>query len=511
VKHTSLLLSPNTSKTELPYINWFINQKISDLTSQHQLSPAAIIKHNLKIFNLAAKSVPAYKKFLEDSDYKSAKHTLVSTDWQNIPTMNKSNYISKHSINDLSVGGDIYNQGKIISLSSGSSGKATFWPRGIHQEIEGAYLHELLLTSHFDLAKQKTLAVVTFSMGSYLAGTYTYNSIRHVASKNYDLTLITPGINVEDCLSMISQLAPSYDQVILAGYPPFIKDLLELGVNRGMSWDKYRVKLLFASEYFSEVWRDGVAKIAGIKNVINDTTNIYGASEGTMFGWETKESIFIRREASKNIALHKALFGSEFTPTLVEYQESLRYFEVIEGRLHLTAWGGVPLVRYDLRDFGGILNCTARRKILSDFGINIYDHLKLSELTTNPMVYVSGRADLSASIYGVLIYPDNIKKVLENHWDRTSGKFTIQTRPEDENNGVLTIHVELKQDKKISTKFESLLAKEIKLQLIQNSREYATLVSAVGSKVDPVVVLQPKNDTHYFSHGIKHKWIVQKS
>jgi phenylacetate-CoA ligase len=505
---SSPLLAPKLHYKDFEYINWFFTHKIKDLVSSQVLDADSILKLNFKRFYEAANSVPAYKSYLRALGVRPLSLKPTQANWDKIPQIDKKNYISKNNLSDMTLGGHISSHNKMLSLSSGSSGNPTFWPRGIYQEIEGAYFHEQLLTSHFALADHKTLVVVTFSMGSYLAGTYTYNSLRWVASKGYDMSIVTPGINKEDCLSMIKSLAPYYDQVILAGYPPFVKDLLELGVIKGIKWEDWHIKLLLASEYFSEKWRDGVAKIAGIKDVISDTTNIYGASEGTLFGWESKEAIFIKRAASQNKTLHRALFGSDLTPTLVEYNPALRYFEVIEGRLHLTAWAGVPLIRYDLKDYGGILSTEKRRKILRDFGIDISKHFKKSELTDYPMVYVEGRVDLSASIYGVLIFPEYIKKVVENEWDRLSGRLTIQTRSEEADNNTLLIHLELKEGKKKNLNFVKKLENSIKNELKKSSREYASLESAVGAKVWPKVILHSKNESDYFSKGIKQKWIA---
>lgn len=495
---------PDASEKDL--INWYLNYSISNFKQDFKNDSMLAKKLAYDKFNHALSSVPAYKQFLQQKGWTKKSNTYSEQEWDSIPLMDKSNYISKYPLNELVSNNTNSGIGKIISLSSGSSGTASYWPRGPWQEIEGALLHEQLLTNCFEIDKQSTLVVVAFTMGSYLAGTYTFNSVRWVGSKKYNLSVISPGIASQDGINMISKLAPYYDQIVLAGYPPFIKDLLEEGVNNGIKWQNWRIKLLMASEFFSEKWREGIGKLAGIKDVVKDTTNIFGASEGTLFGWESQEAIIIRQEASKNKELNMALFGSNLMPTLVEYNEALRYFEVIDGRLILTALGGVPLIRYDLKDNGGILSVEKRRKILLDYGIDITKRISSKSLSNNPMVYVLGRADQASSIYGVLIYPEYVKFAIEDEVNRLTGKFTMLTAGIGEGNAELNIHLELKKGKKRTEEYVRYLEEKIRLTLIGKSHEYMTLENSVSVKCWPKVYLHSNGDPSYFGSRIKQKW-----
>ena len=46
----------------------------------------------------------------------------------------------------------------------------------------------------------------------------------------YPITVITPGLNVEEILQMVRDLSPEYEQTIIVGYPPFLKTRLDEGV-----------------------------------------------------------------------------------------------------------------------------------------------------------------------------------------------------------------------------------------------------------------------------------------
>ncbi|MFN8566593.1 MAG: hypothetical protein U0Z44_03515 [Kouleothrix sp.] len=51
---------------------------------------------------------------------------------------------------------------------------------------------------------------------------------------------------------MVAELGPAYDQVVLLGYPPFLKDIADAGRARGLDWSRFAIKLVLAGEVFSE-------------------------------------------------------------------------------------------------------------------------------------------------------------------------------------------------------------------------------------------------------------------
>ena len=47
-------------------------------------------------------------------------------------------------------------------------------------------------------------------------------------------------------------MAPQYDQIILCGYPPFMKDVVDEAKDNGVNWKDFNIKMIFAAEAFSE-------------------------------------------------------------------------------------------------------------------------------------------------------------------------------------------------------------------------------------------------------------------
>ena len=64
-------------------------------------------------------------------------------------------------------------------------------------------------------------------MGAWIGGVFTYEAIRMVAENGkYPLTIYTPGIFKDEIFKAVENLSPKFDQTIIGGYPPFIKNLI---------------------------------------------------------------------------------------------------------------------------------------------------------------------------------------------------------------------------------------------------------------------------------------------
>src|SRR5690349_4861961 len=247
-------------------------------------------KAALNLFYQTAKEVPAYGDFLQKHGVHYKKIKTIEDFGKYVPVTNKQNYISQYPLHMLSPKGDLFSN-QVIAASSGTTGLPFFWPRGPIQDAEGIELHEKIYRDIFQANKLKTLVVVCFSMGEWVAGLFTATSTLGVASKGYKINVVTPGLERASAVKSIQTLGHYYDQIIIAGYPPFLKDVLDECVQSGIDWSKLNVKLLMAGEGISEEWRDYVLKEVRASNPLTDAINIYGSADATMLGHETPASI----------------------------------------------------------------------------------------------------------------------------------------------------------------------------------------------------------------------------
>src|SRR3989344_5055829 len=147
-----------------------------------------------------------------------------------------------------------------------------------------------------------------------------------------------------------------------------IKATIDEGIKNGLRWEDYQLGFIFSAEGFSEKFRDYIVRKAGLKNPYKDTLNHYGTVDLGTMAHETPLSILIRRLVDDKPAMNNALFKKEFRqPTLAQYMPDMFYFEEINGSLLCSAPSGIPLVRYDLKDYGGIYTLQQITKMLSDF------------------------------------------------------------------------------------------------------------------------------------------------
>lgn len=463
-------------------------------------------KNALELFRWAAKNVAAYKNFLHKNGINPAKIKSLS-DFAKVPAIDKKNYLRHYSFRDLLPGGKIP---FMTSASSGSSGQPFYWPRSQEQEDRGAQMHEPIFRDIFKIGKDRTLVMICFSMGTWIAGTFTMASAQQLAQKGYNITVITPGIEREDALAALANFAPLFERVIICGYPPFVMDIISEANERKIPLNKFKLNMLFAGENFSEKWRDTIHEMAGINDPLHGSVSIYGTADAGMLGHENPLSIFIRRKALENKEFATAMFGDiSFLPTMVQYYPDLIYFETVNGNIVFTTKSGIPLLRYNIGDMGRILTVENTEKILKEFG---YFNLIKKELQSwqYPMIVLGGRSDVAVTFYALNIYPENIKAGLED--DRVAkqltGKFVSYTKNiNKERDQKLIIMIEMNRNVHLTSSLKELTKLCIFDNLIKLNAEYRKLYHSINHKALPQIQLLPFGDPIFKVRGSKHKWV----
>jgi phenylacetate-CoA ligase len=253
------------------------------------MTPADGAGAALRLFRDAARTVPAYRDFLAANGVDPAGVTDLAT----VPLCTKVNYVQRYPLPERTRGGDLSAAAHAVAVSSGSSGEPTVWPRSVTDELVVARRFEHVLVDGFRAGERRTLVVVCFALGNWVGGMYTAAACRHLAAKGHPVTVATPGNNVDEILRVVATLGGYFDQTVLAGYPPFVKNVVDAGAARGVDWPAYRVKLLLAGEVFSEQWRDLMATRTGM--TATHSASLYGTADAGVLGNETPMSVTIRR------------------------------------------------------------------------------------------------------------------------------------------------------------------------------------------------------------------------
>ena len=468
-------------------------------------------EQKVKLFHHAAKKVPAYHNFLKKNKIDASK-IISLEDFRQLPQTDKKNYLRTYSLPGLCWEGTL-EKPIVFTATSGSTGEPFYFPRESKLDWEYSVLAELFV-SQSSSKKSPTLMIVCFGMGVWIGGVFTYQAFE-LANRNLkNISIITPGINKKEIFNTLRLLAPQYEQVILAGYPPFIKDIIDEAEENNINLKKLNLRLLFAAEAFTETFRDYLVKNGGVENRYLDTLNIYGSADLGAMAFETPVSILIRRLAMKNRQLFESIFSPiAKTPTLAQYNPLFINFESENGEILVTANNTAPLIRYAIGDSGGTLTFKEMQHHLELHGINLHHEAQKAGIGGHvyelPFVFVYERRDFSTTLYGLQIYPEHIREALLNPGiaDYLTGRFTLITKFNRNQNQFLEINLEVKRNKRINSLFKKRVLDQVVTELLLKNSEFRELHKSLGKRALPKLVFWPAEHPLHFRPGIKQKWV----
>ncbi len=468
----------------------------------------------LRLFHTMAARVPAYGDFLRKRKVNPKKIKTI-IEFKNVPILDKQNYLQAYPLEKLCWDGKFESGQWVISSTSGSTGEPFYFPREESQDMQYAGTAELYLRTNFEIHKKSTLYIDAFPLGPWIGGIFTYEVIKTIAERGaYPLSIITTGVDKKEIINAVRKFGARFDQVIIGCYAPFLKDALDDGIAQGLNWKKYNLKFVFSAEGFTETFRDYVAHQAGLKNIYRDTLNHYGTADQGTLAYETPLAILIRRTAIKKEKLYGRIFPVKHKlPTLCQYDPELFFFEEVAGGLLCSSYSGLPLVRYDLKDHGGVIGYEAMMHRIAESGINIKKEAKKAKIEDTvwrlPFVFVYERNDFSVSLYAFQVYPESVRKALQGKkfYNEVTGKFTMITQYDKNQNQYLEINVELKAGKRGSRKLENGVRKTITRWLLKENSEFRKTRSEIGERIDPRIIFWPYEHPTYFKPGTKQKWV----
>jgi phenylacetate-CoA ligase len=488
-----------------PDADRFFSTSLDGLIAERlALDPEALA---VGLFQRAAAQVPAYSDFLAGHGIEPAR-VATYADFQRLPLTDKPSYMRAYPLARRCRDGNLAACDR-VAVSSGSTGEPTFWPRSARDELDIALRFEQVFRDSFEAHRRGTLAVVCFALGNWVGGLYTTSCLWHLARKGYPLLVATPGNKKDEIFRAVRTLAPQFEQTVLLGYPPFVKDVIDAGLAEGIDWPRHRVKLVFAGEVFSEEWRGLVGQRIGSSAPCYDSASLYGTADGGVLGNETPLSIAVRRFLADHPQAARELFGESRLPTLVQYDPASRFFELHGNTLVVSGDNGVPLVRYHIADQGGLIGHARLRDFLADWNAGTLEAYGLDPsrpVRPLPFAYVFGRADFTVSFYGANIYPENVAVGLEQPelLDRATGKFVLEVKETADGDKFLSVTVELLPGVEADADLPPVIAASIRTQLLRLNSEFANY--APPEKHTPAVSLKPFADPVYFPAGVKHRY-----
>ncbi|WP_052398115.1 phenylacetate--CoA ligase family protein [Streptomyces sp. NRRL F-5123] len=453
----------------------------------------------LELFRRASSSIPAYADFLRRRGCDPA--LLVETaDFGRVPVTTKQNYLRSYPLADLMWDGSLDGV-RLMASSTGSSGTPCYWPQN-EDSLREAVLLNAPLFDTFGCRERSTLCVISFFMGVHVAGTYQLQAALRLARQGYRLTVISPGIDIDENVRALRDVAPGFEQTVVMGYPPLVRDVLVAASAAGVPLEKLRLRLLFSGESFSESWREGVHRAARTADPLTGSLGIYGSADAGIIGVESPLSVYVRRAAAEDPELCEALFpGAGSLPALVEFDPRHRHVEDVDGHLVLTVRSGLPLIRYRIGDVGRVISAKALSDAMARCGRDVPDDL--ARPSTGHFVGLYGRTDVMCTLYGVNIFPDDIKDGLErpDPASETSGRFLLAREDAETGGQFLRLRVELAPGATGSASLRRRVEQAVGESLRASNGEYRKLEEAMPGRCTLDVVLLPYGDPAFARTG----------
>lgn len=246
-------------------------------------------------------------------------------------------------------------------------------------------------------------------------------------------TVATPSVHLEMAVELLARAGASFDRVIIAAEPLFLKELGETALReRGPEFGSHVVACFVGGEWVAESWRRYVSELFGFSPEPSDRLGLMvsmGAAEvGLHVLHETPPLRTARRVLDSPLA-RQTLFGRDpgYSPTLLTWDPN-RLF--VEERLHedgvktlvMTALTRrlLPLVRYDLDDEAELVSPEAANAELARQGSEVR--------IDRPAVALWGRRGAAVTGDGWSLRPELVKEGLfatAAHAGALTGRFRI--------------------------------------------------------------------------------------
>lgn len=377
--------------------SWTLFRARFKVASEKMRDYASQVKANF-IYDKTMREVPAYRTFLNGA------HPAT---FGEVPVMNKENYIKKFKKLDTMAGGQLPRAGQ-IDTSTGTSGKPTMWVRGTEERMAVKTLLNFAATV---IVKNKPLFFINaFALGPWATGITTAGAMVDRA------ITFNPGPEADKILDFLQEFPPSEhpDRVyVIAGYPPFMKLLLEKAAERKIDLSQYPIKAVIGGEACSDLLRASLTRSEEKPQGFEEVYSSYGASDLDInIGYESPFEWQLRKACRENPKMAAELYGpNEPVPMIFHYDPMNYYVETNQNQeLIYTCVRDdrcSPRVRYNLKDRGKVLPSSDVRSILKKYGVEI-----VPPNTNLPLLFIWGREG-TVNYRGAKVPHEHLQEAIE--------------------------------------------------------------------------------------------------
>ncbi|MBN1599467.1 MAG: hypothetical protein JW894_14325 [Bacteroidales bacterium] len=325
-------------------------------------------KKLIKTVNHVLKHSSLYKKIASDG-LKSVSVKNEQEFKERIPIIDKEVLFNNNSLKELTTGISFEKIGT-IRISSGSSGSYSYQVQPTEKKFVDGLITEYLLKMLFNVPVDNSVIVNTLPAGFNIP--------------TFKVPVVITGTIEKHSYVTIKKIVHDFKHIVLTGEAPFIKKVLENGIEDGFSWKDHDVYIITGGEYVAENMRSYFSSLLGSESPEEGRVKInMGLTElATTVFFETVETIKIRRLAQSNEQFRSRFLGDNIKsiPEVMHYMPHELYMESItntEGRpeLVITLLGKkhhIPVIRYNTKDEVKLINYNELCSILIDCGLEKY-------------------------------------------------------------------------------------------------------------------------------------------
>jgi phenylacetate-CoA ligase len=453
-----------------------------------------------RVYEQARRSVPAYRDFLTKHGAPSVRARGLDPDLAVIPVTDKENYVRCHSVEARCAGGEIPPAGVVIDESSGTSGAPNNWVRGPEERAE--VKQALQVAMHHQFGRGRLFVINAFALGPWATGMNVSMSVVDIA------VLKSTGPDIEKIAATLRLFGPSYRYVI-AGYPPFLKALVDAVE---LDWTSYDITAIYGGEGMSETMRDYLCR--HFRRVYGS----YGASDLEInIAAENDFTVALRRLLASRPDLLEVVGRRDHgvLPLVLQYNPLDYYVETVEtGELVITLCrreNAAPKVRYNIRDLGHVLRLPELRRALGRCGLTI------SELPPHPdlpLLFLYGRADDAVAYYGCKVTPANVEEAVYSIAELAGQvqAFALVVTEDPCAEKRLTIALELNADTSPPADV-ARLSERIVERLAELNQDFREALRFMPGSARPRLDLHPSGTGPFAGHDIrlKRRYIMRGS
>ena len=430
----------------------------------------------LRLFRTAAKSVPAYRDFLEAHGIRPEDIRTIGDFESRLPATDKGGYVNRYTLAARCLHGRFPADGLVEESSGSFCGRPTNWVRSAREEKPYVSLMKTILGYLYPVEKGEELIILNgFALGAWAGGlAFSRRAGPWGLIKNI-------GPDAGKIIRTMLDLGTG-GTYLVSGYPPFLRRLAEAGLKTpGFDWKEYRVHLYSGGEGFAEGWREYMAAQLREGARIFSTYGAIDLEAG--IAMETPVTIAIRRLLDSDPATRRELLGTERSPCFFGTYSPMN-FHISEAVgpagakelvvTVLNSGAATPKIKYNIGDEGGVIPFRRMADVLKR---REQDILKMasspggSVVVPFPFLYVLGRSDGTVSIEGSNIRVSDVHEAIFSDPELASkvGTFKLAVETEPDASLRLYVYVEAREGVAIEEAWKARCAEVVVSRILASN------------------------------------------